>query len=117
VAPGRHCRFKSPLFALASTTISLALTLFPWARFRRAKGAIKLHTLPAHAGHIPASMVLTAGQRSDLTVARGLPLPKGSMVARNRRYIDYGVLFRLTQGGVYFVTRQKVNARVKGTDR
>jgi hypothetical protein len=116
-APGHRFRFKSPLFSLDSTTISLCLKLFPWAHFRRAKGAIKLHTLLDHAGHIPAYMVLTEGKRSDLAVARGLPLPKGSIVAMDRGYIDYGFLCRLTQDGVYFVTRQKVNARVKVTER
>jgi hypothetical protein len=116
-APGHRFRFKSPLFSLDSTTISLCLKLFPWARFRRAKGAIKLHTLLDHAGHIPAYMVLTEGKRSDLAVARGLQLPKGSIVAMDRGYIDYSFLCRLTQEGVYFVTRQKVNARVKVIER
>jgi Transposase DDE domain/Domain of unknown function (DUF4372) len=116
-APGHRFRFKSPLFSLDSTTISLCLKLFPWAHFRTTKGAIKVHTLLDHAGHIPAYMVLTEGKRSDLAVARGLPLPKGSIVAIDRGYIDYGFLFRLTQDGVYFVTRQKVNARVKVTER
>jgi Domain of unknown function (DUF4372)/Transposase DDE domain len=116
-APGQRFRFKSPLFALDSPTISLCLRLFPWARFRRAQGAIKLHTLRDHAGHIPAFMALTEGKRSDLAVARGLQLPTGSIVAMDRGDIDDGLLFRLTQDGGYFVTRQKVNARVKVTAR
>jgi Transposase DDE domain/Domain of unknown function (DUF4372) len=117
VAPGHRFRFKSPLFSLDSTTISLCLSLFPWARFRRAKGAIKLHTLLDHAGHIPAFVVITEGKRSDLAVARGLQLPKGSIVAMDRGYIDYRFLFRLHQDGVSFVTRQKVNARFTVTER
>ena len=117
VAPGHRFRFKSPLFSLDSTTISLCLSLFPWARFRKAKGAIKLHTLLDHAGHLPAFVVLTEGKRSDMAVARGLQLPKGSIVAMDRGYIDYRFLFRLTQDGVYFVTRQKVNVRFKVTER
>jgi hypothetical protein len=116
-APGQRFRFKNPLFSLDSTTISLCLKLFPWARFRRAKGAIKLHTLLDHAGHIPAYMVLTEGKRSDLAVARGLQLPKGGIVAMDRGSIDDGFLCRLTHDGVYFVTRQKVNARVKVVER
>jgi Transposase DDE domain/Domain of unknown function (DUF4372) len=117
VAPGHGFRFKNPLFSLDSTTISLCLSLFPWARFRTAKGAIKLHTLLDHAGHIPAFGVITEGKRSDIALARGLPLPKGSIVALDRGYIDYRFLFRLTQDGVFFVTRQKVNAKVKVTKR
>jgi hypothetical protein len=117
VAPGHGCRFKNPLFSLDSTTISLCLSLFPWARFRTAKGAIKLHTLLDHAGHIPAFGVITEGKRSDIALARGLPLPKGSIVALDRGYIDYRFLFRLTQDGVFFVTRQKVKAKFKVTKR
>jgi Transposase DDE domain/Domain of unknown function (DUF4372) len=117
VAPGHGFRFKSPLFSLDSTTISLCLSLFPWARFRRAKGAIKLHILLDHAGHIPAFVVFTEGKRSDIAVARGLHLPKGSIVAMDRGYLDYGFLARLHHDGVYFVTRQKVNARFQVTAR
>jgi hypothetical protein len=117
VAPGHGFRFKSPLFSVDSTTISLCLSLFPWARFRRATGAVKLHTLLDHAGHIPAFGVITEGKRSDIAIARGLQLPKGSIVALDRGYIDYRFLYRLTQDGVFFVTRQKVNATCKVTAR
>jgi Domain of unknown function (DUF4372)/Transposase DDE domain len=89
VAPGHRFRFKSPLYSLDSTTIALCLSLFPWAHFRTAKGAIKLHTLFDHAGHLPAFVVLTEGKRSDIAVARGLQLPQGSIVAMDRGYIDY----------------------------
>jgi hypothetical protein len=116
-APGHRFRFKSQLFSLDSTTISLCLKLCPWAHFRRAKCAVKLHPLLDHAGHIPACTVLTSGQRRDLAVSRGLQLPKGSLVAMNRANLDDGVLCRLTQDGVNFVTRQKVNAGVKVTER
>ncbi len=117
VAPGHGFRFQSPLFSLDSTTISLCLSLFPWARFRRAKGAVKVHTLLDHAGYIPAFVVITEGKRSDITVARELQLSRDSIVTMDRGYIDYQFLFRLTQDGVYFVTRQKVNAKVKVTAR
>jgi hypothetical protein len=117
LAPGHGFRFKSPLFSLDSTTISLCLSLFPWARFRTTKGAVKVHTLLDHAGYIPAFVVITEGKRSDITVARELQLPRDSVVAMDRGYIDYRFLFRLTQDGVYFVTRQKVNAKFKVTER
>jgi uncharacterized protein DUF4372/DDE family transposase len=102
-APGHGCRFKSPLFSLDSTTISLCLSLFPWARFRRAKGAVKVHTLLDHGGYIPAFVVLTEGKQSDITVARELRLPRDSIVTMDRGYIDYRFLVRLTQDGVYFL--------------
>jgi hypothetical protein len=117
VAPGHGFRFKNPLFSLDSTTISLCLSLFPWAHFRTAKGAIKLHTLLDHAGHIPAFGVITEGKHSDIAIARGLQLPKGSIMALDRGYIDYQFLYRLAQDGVFFVTRQKVNAKCKVTER
>jgi Transposase DDE domain/Domain of unknown function (DUF4372) len=117
VAPGHSFRFKNPLFSVDSTTISLCLNLFPWARFRTAKGAIKVHTLLDHAGHLPAFVVITEGKQSDIAMARGLELPRGSIVAMDRGYIDYKFLFRLTQDGVYFVTRQKVNAKFKVSAR
>jgi hypothetical protein len=117
VAPRHRFRFKNPLFSLDSTTISLCLSLFPWAIFRTTKGAIKVHTVLDHAGHIPAFVVVTAGKRSDLTVARGLHLPVGSIVAMDRGYIDYQFLFHLHQEGLYFVTRQQVNAQVDVTAR
>jgi hypothetical protein len=117
VAPRHRFRFKNPLFSLDSTTISLCLSLFPWAIFRMTKGASKVHTLLNHAGHIPAFVVVTEGKRSDLAVARGLHLPVGSIVAMDRGYIDYQFLFHLHQEKLYFVTRQKVNAQVNVTAR
>jgi hypothetical protein len=116
-APGHGFRFKSPLFSLDSTTISLCLSLFPWARFRRAKGAVKVHTLLDHGGYIPAFVVLTEGKPSDIAVARELRLPRDSIVTMDRGYIDYRFLCRLTQDGVSCVTRQKVNAKCKVTAR
>ena len=117
VAPGHGFRFKNPLFSVDSTTISRCLNLFPWARFRTTKGALKVHTLRDHAGHLPAFVVITEGQRSDIAIARGLELPTGSLVAMERGYIDDQFLFRLPQDGVSFVTRQKVNAQFKVTAR
>lgn len=117
VAPKHRLRFKNPLFSLDSTTISLCLSLFPWARFRTTKGAIKVHTLLDHAGHIPAFVVVTEGKCSDLAVARGLRLPVGSIVAMDRGDIDDQFLFHLHPEGLYFVTRQKGNAQVDVTAR
>jgi putative transposase len=110
VAPGHGFRFKNPLLALDSTTISRCLNLCPWARFRTANGAIKGHTLLDHAGHLPAVVVMTDGQGSDIAMACGLPRPKGSIVAMDRGDIDDRFLCRLTQDGVYVVTRQQINA-------
>ena len=76
-----------------------------------------MHTLLDHAGDLPAFVVITEGQRSDLAMARGLQLPKGRLVAMDRGDIDDRFLFRLTQDTVYFVIRQKSNAKFKVTAR
>jgi hypothetical protein len=115
VAPGHGFRFKNPLLSLDSTTLSRCLHRFPWARFRTATGAIKVPTRLHHAGHLPAVVVMTEGKRSDIAMARGLQLPKGSLVAMDRGDIDDGFLCRLPQDGVYVVTRQKVKAQCKVT--
>jgi Domain of unknown function (DUF4372) len=117
VAPKHRFRFKNPLLSLDSPTSSRCLSVFPWACFRTTKGAITVHTLLDHAGHIPAVLVLTAGKRSDLAVARGLHLPVDSIVTMDRGDIDDQFLFRWHQDGVYCVTRQKVNAPVDVTTR
>jgi hypothetical protein len=117
VAPGHGFRFKRPIFSLDRTTLSLCLSLFPWAHCRQAKGALTWHTLLDHAGHIPTCVGCTAGKRREMAVARGLHLPKGSIVAMDRGDLDYGVLVRLHHDGVYFVIRQKVKARFHVTAR
>jgi hypothetical protein len=111
VAPKHRFRCKNPLFSLASTTISMCLSLCPWVRVRT-NGAIDVPTLLDPAGHVPAVVVLTEGKRRDLAAARGLHQPMESIVTRDRSDLDSQVLFRLHQQGVYFVTRQKVNTHV-----
>jgi Transposase DDE domain len=117
VAPGHGFRVNNPRLSLDSTTISLGLHRFPWARFRTATGALTVPTLLDHAGHLPALVVMTEGQGSDLAMARGLQLPQGSLVAMDRGDIDDGFLCRLTQDGVYCVPRQQVKATCQVTAR
>ena len=74
-APGKHkFRFKNKLLSLDSTTISLCLSLFPWAKFRRTKGAIKLHLLLDHDGYLPTYAYISNGKKSDIAVARNISL-------------------------------------------
>ena len=112
-APGkkRKFRFKNRLLSLDSTTIDLCLSLFPWAKFRQTKGAVKLHLLLDHDGYFPAFALVTDGKAADVTVASVLPLAKESIVVMDRGYNDYTLFHRWTQEGVYFVTRMKAGAQ------
>jgi len=110
-ALGKHkFRFKNKLLSLDSSTISLCLSLFPWAKFRRTKGAIKLHLLLDHDGYLPTYAYISNGKRHDVTVARKVPLAPGSIVAMDRGYNDYKLFAYWTANGIFFVTRLKENA-------
>ncbi len=103
-------RFKNKLLSLDSTTISLCLKLFPWARFRRAKGGVKAHVLLDHDDYLPRYVLITEAKRSDVKMADAFTLNPGSIVAMDRGYNDYGLFFKWTTEEVYFVTRLKENA-------
>jgi len=111
-APGKpkRFRFRNKLLSLDSSTIDLCLSLFPWAKFRQTKGAIKLHLLLDHDGYLPTWAWITEGKKHDVKAAQGLHLPKGSVVALDRGYNDYSLFGDWCENGVYFVTRMKSNA-------
>jgi hypothetical protein len=106
----RRFRFKNKLLSLDSTVISLCLDLFPWAKFRRAKGGVKAHVLLDHDDYLPRYVLLTEARRSDVKMTGALPLNPGSIVAMDRGYSDYRLFFRWTTEKIYFVTRLKENA-------
>lgn len=106
----RTFRFKNKLISMDSTTIDLCLEMFDWAKFRRTKGAIKLHLLLDHDGYLPSFAVITEGNVSDIKVARQLHFDPGTIVADDRGYTDYALWGQWTAEGVYFVTRMKDNA-------
>jgi len=103
-------RFKNKLLSLDSTTISLCLSLFPWASFRRAKGGVKVHVLLDHDHYTPSYVLLTEARKHDRVGANLLHLNPGSIIALDRAYNDYALFARWTEQGVYFVTRMKTNA-------
>ena len=109
-APGHRFRFKNKLLSLDATVITLCSSIFDWAKYRASKGAIKLHLLLDHDGCLPAFAHITEGSRHEMTVARELKLPKGSIVAMDKAYVDYALFDRWTGQGVHFVTRLKENA-------
>lgn len=106
----KRFRFKNKLLSLDSTTISLCLSLFPWASFRRAKGGVKVHVLLDHDDYMPSWVLVGPARRHDRTAARRLTLNPGSIVAFDRAYNDYALFAEWTRQGVYFVTRMKSNA-------
>ena len=95
------------VYALDSTTIDLCLSLFPWARFRRRKGAVKLHTLLDLRGSIPCFVHISHGKMPDVTALDHLPIEPGAFYVMDRGYIDFHRLYRFTQTGAFFVTRSK----------
>jgi hypothetical protein len=107
----RKLRFKNKLVSLDSTTIDLCLSVFDWAKFRRTKGAVKLHLVLDHDGYLPCYAVITEGSVHDVKVAWQIPFPAGTVVVDDRGYNDYRLFSYWTDSGVYFVTRMKDNAR------
>lgn len=96
-------------YALDSTTIDLCLSLFPWAHFRKHKGAIKLHTLMDLCGNIPSFIEITHGKIHDIAILNQLVLEPGAFYIMDRGYIDFGHLYRFTQQSAFFVIRAKKN--------
>ena len=111
VGPRKHkFRFKNKLVSLDSTTISLCLTLFPWAKFRAAKGEVKAHVLLSHDDYLPEYVIITEARCSDVRMAGSFSFNPGTIVALDRGYADYKLFARWTAGEIYFVTRLKDNA-------
>ena len=102
-------KFKNPLYALDATVIDLCLSMYDWAKFRKTKGAIKLHCLMDIKGSIPTFMVLTDGKKHDATIAQDVPFPllPDSIITFDRAYMDFGVFGAYQKNGVFFVTRAK----------
>ena len=103
-------RFKNKLVSLDSTVIDLCLSLYDWAKFRRTKGAVKLHLVLDHDGYLPCFGLITEGQVADVKVAHQMHFAPGTIVVDDRGYNDYRLFAQWTQSGVYFVTRMKDNA-------
>ena len=101
---GHKFRFKNPLYSLDASTIDLCLSLFPWAKFRSTKGAVKLHVGLNHSGYLPEFVSVSEGDCADITAGRTLNFPADSIIAIDRGYVDYGWFKQLNGKGIYFVT-------------
>jgi hypothetical protein len=106
-------KFKNPLYALDSSIIDLCLSVFDWAKFRRAKGGIKLHSVFDLKTQIPAFNVITTAKESDVKVAKqeAFPLTPDSIITFDRAYIDFKLFQSYQNAKIFFVTRAKDNLR------
>jgi transposase len=97
------------LYALDSTTIDLCLSVFPWARFRKHKGAVKMHTLLDLRGNIPTFIRITDGKVHDVNILDELLIEAGAFYVMDRGYIDFERLYSFTLSSAFFVVRTKAN--------
>lgn len=111
-SPGkkRKFRFKNKLLSLDATVIDLCVKVFDWAKFRRTKGAVKLHLLLDHDGYLPTYALITEGRVHEVNTAWTLELPEGSILAIDRAFTDYRLFEMWTDQKIWFVTRMKANA-------
>ena len=104
---------KNIVYALDSTTIDLCLSLFPWAHFRKKKGAVKLHRLLDLRGNIPTFILITTGKIHDVNVVDELIIEAGSFYIMDRGYIDFKRLYQINIDKGYFVVRAKSNLKYR----
>lgn len=117
VPPRHKFKFKNKLFSLDATTISLCLSLFPWAKFRKTKAGIKVNTLLDHDGYLLAFITISGAKYHDSKMVEAINLPKGSIVVMDKAYLVFSWFFSLTNQGVSFVTRMKTNTRYQVVKR
>jgi hypothetical protein len=110
LAPGHRFRFKNPLYSIDATTIDLCLSVFDWAKFRKQKGAIKLHCQLDHSGHIPNFVHISDGKMHDAKAVKGFfEIEPDSIYCVDKAYVDYEWLHTIHKTKAFFVTRAKIN--------
>jgi hypothetical protein len=100
------------IYALDSTTIDLCLSLFPWARFRSTKAAVKLHTLLDVRGPIPTMIAISEGKQADVRILDELVIEPGAFYVMDRGYVDFARLYRFVLAAAFFVTRTKAGIQL-----
>jgi len=106
----RKFRFKHKLLSLDASMVELCAESFDWAKYKRTKGALKLHLVLDHDGYLPCYAVMTEGKTADITEARKMHFESGTLLVFDRGYSDYHWWLNLTRAGVNFVTRLKDSA-------
>jgi len=104
---------REPVYALDSTTISLSLSLFPWAEFRETRGGIKLHTVMELPSSIPTVIDITEARPHDINFLDRLIVEPGAYYVMDKGYMDFSRLYRINKSGAFFVTRVKRNTKLK----
>jgi len=117
LAPKHKFRFKNPLYSIDNTIIDLCLSLFDWAKFRKTKGAVKLHVKLNHSGYLPTFAIVTTAKVHEQNVAPLIPLEKGDVVVFDRAFTNFSWYATLCDRGIYFVTRLKKNADYRVIER
>jgi hypothetical protein len=106
-------QLKQTVYAFDATTIDLCLSLFPWAKFRQRKGAIKLHTLMDLRGSIPTLIFVTHGKVHEVNLLDDLVLEPGAIYIFDRGYLDFARLYKIHRAGAFFIIRAKSNFRFR----
>ena len=111
---GKHkFRFKNKLLSFDASIVELCIEVFDWAKFRKGKGAAKLHLLLDHSGYLPKYVHITDGKTHEVNVLKTIDIEPGTIVAMDRGLVDYGLFGKWTRKEIYFVTRLKENADYK----
>jgi hypothetical protein len=108
---GHRFRFKNKLLSMDGSTVALCVSMYDWAHFQRAKGAVKLHLVLDHDGYLPSFAVITTGKIHEITVARQMRFDAGTILVFDKGYADYAWWKRLDQQGVFFVSRLRQDAK------
>lgn len=103
---------QNTVYALDASTIDLCLSVFPWAKFRSTKSAVKLHTLLDLRGNIPSIITISDGKWHEVNWLDNLPIEAGAIYIMDRGYLDFARLRRFTLSGAFFVTRSKTNTKI-----
>lgn len=117
VAGAKPFRFKNKLLSLDATVIDLCAEMFPWAVFRRTKGAVKLHFTLDHDGYLPTLLVITDGKHHEGPIARAQTFAPGTILVFDKAYTNFTWFAALTAAGVFFVTRLKADADYRVIER
>ena len=107
--PGHNFRFKNKLLSIDASVIDLCASIFDWAKFRRTKGAVKLHLTLDHDGYLPSYAYISTGKLPEVNLARKLRWPSGTIITFDRAFLDFAWFASLIRQGVWFVTRAKEN--------